>query len=111
VPPNLLKISNYPLAEIFPVTSLSLQTAWDRAFPSPPGILDQIERDPSRSDQRITCSLFLQVQGRLVCGLQNGQIILVTATHTIMFELLAGQHHDIDGEFLNLIISASCIDL
>ncbi|CAG0925493.1 unnamed protein product, partial [Notodromas monacha] len=85
------------LPNVEPKSSLSLQEAFDRAFPSPPGILDQIERDPQHPNQRITCSLFIPSQGRLVCGTNDGQIVMVSATHTIMLHLLSGKHQGIDG--------------
>jgi hypothetical protein len=60
------------------------------------------ERDPEHPGQKITCSLFLPTQGRLVCGMNDGQIIIVSATQTIMLHLLAGKHQGVDGEYLAL---------
>nr|XP_027238143.1 WD repeat-containing protein 7-like [Penaeus vannamei] len=68
----------------------SMMTAWAAMMPPPIGVLDQLEGE--KNPPRITASLFLPLQGRLACGREDGSIILVPATETIMLHLLHGKH-------------------
>ncbi|XP_071522768.1 WD repeat-containing protein 7 isoform X4 [Panulirus ornatus] len=81
-----LQALNFP-----PTLNHSLMKAWAAMIPPPIGVLDQLvgEKNPPR----ITASLFLPLQGRLACGREDGSIILVPATETIMLHLLHGKHH------------------
>ncbi|XP_069954454.1 WD repeat-containing protein 7 isoform X5 [Cherax quadricarinatus] len=77
---------------IFPATlNHSMSKAWAAMTPPPIGVLDQLEGE--KNPPRITASLFLPLQGRLACGREDGSIILVPATETIMLHLLHGKHH------------------
>lgn len=55
--------------------------------PPPVGILDQlnISNEPSI---KLTASIYLPQQSRLVIGRQDGSIIIVPATQTVMLQLL-----------------------
>ena len=44
------------------------------------------------SHTALTATIFLPMQCRLVCGREDGSIIMVPATQTIMLHLLAGRH-------------------
>ncbi|XP_076033939.1 WD repeat-containing protein Rbcn-3B isoform X3 [Oratosquilla oratoria] len=74
-----------------PTVNHSLMKSWLAMNPSPVGVLDQLEGE--KNPPRITASLFLPLQGRLACGREDGSIILVPATETIMLHLLHGKHH------------------
>jgi len=45
---------------------------------------------------KITSSVYLPLQGRLVCGREDGSIIMIAATHTVMLQLLLGKHQTYD---------------
>ncbi|XP_064096982.1 WD repeat-containing protein 7-like isoform X3 [Macrobrachium nipponense] len=74
-----------------PTLNCSIMKAWAAMTPPPIGVLDQLEGE--KHPPRITASLFLPLQGRLACGRDDGSIILVPATETIMLHLLHGKHH------------------
>ncbi|KAG7176577.1 WD repeat-containing protein 7-like [Homarus americanus] len=74
-----------------PTLNHSMMKAWVAMIPPPIGVLDQLEGE--KNPPRITASLFLPLQGRLACGREDGSIILVPATETIMLHLLHGKHH------------------
>lgn len=40
----------------------------------------------------MTASVYIPSQGRLVCGREDGSIILVPATQTAIVQLLQGEH-------------------
>ncbi|KAG1680482.1 WD repeat-containing protein 7 [Nymphon striatum] len=88
---KLQQIDNQKL-EIPPHISFSLQEAWDSMTPLPPGILDQMDTEESNGP-KLTSSIFLPIQGRLVCGREDGSIMIVPATQTILLQLLSGKHH------------------
>ncbi|XP_057216303.1 WD repeat-containing protein 7 isoform X2 [Triplophysa rosa] len=73
--------------------SISLQEAFDKLTPSPAGIIDQLSVLPSSNDPiKVTASVYIPSQGRLVCGREDGSIILVPATQTAIVQLLQGEH-------------------
>ncbi|XP_067140814.1 WD repeat-containing protein 7 isoform X4 [Centruroides vittatus] len=78
--------------EIHPHTSRSLEEAWNSLKLSPPGILDQMIGSEGQN-LKLTSSVYLPLQGRLVCGREDGSIIIVSATQTVMLQLLYGKHH------------------
>lgn len=41
---------------------------------------------------QVTASVYIPSQGRLVCGREDGSIILVPATQTAIVQLLQGEH-------------------
>lgn len=55
--------------------------------PPPVGILDQLNT-PSEASIKLTASIYLPQQSRLVVGRQDGTIIIVPATQTVMLQLL-----------------------
>ncbi|XP_030745113.1 WD repeat-containing protein 7 isoform X4 [Sitophilus oryzae] len=69
----------------------SLTKAWSSVRPDPVGILDQIERQENQSI-KLTASIYLPLQSRLVVGREDGTIIIVPATQTVMLQLLHGNH-------------------
>lgn len=48
----------------------------------------------------MTASVYIPSQGRLVCGREDGSIILVPATQTAIVQLLQGEHMLRRGETL-----------
>lgn len=55
--------------------------------PPPVGILDQLNI-PTEPSIKLTASIYLPQQSRLVVGRQDGSIIIVPATQTVMMQLL-----------------------
>ena len=78
-------------SELLPIKLTSLEEIWDKIEPKPPGVLNQLEENPE-TDSALTATIFLPMQCRLVCGREDGSIILVQATQTIMLHLLSGRH-------------------
>uniref|UniRef100_A0A8C2DLT7 WD repeat domain 7 n=1 Tax=Cyprinus carpio TaxID=7962 RepID=A0A8C2DLT7_CYPCA len=76
-----------------PETSISLQEAFDKLMPSPAGIIDQLSVLPGSNEPiKVTASVYIPSQGRLVCGREDGSIVLVPATQTAIVQLLQGEH-------------------
>lgn len=74
-------------------TSLSLQEAFDKLNPYPAGIIDQLSVIPNSDEPlKVTASVYIPVHGRLVCGREDGSIIIVPATQTAIVQLLQGEH-------------------
>ncbi|CAG7815558.1 unnamed protein product [Allacma fusca] len=88
---QLKQDDNFRAPEYPPASISSLQTSWDLLKPCPPGILDQFDTDECRGPL-LTCSIYLAQQSRLVCGREDGSIVVVPATHTVMLHLLHGRH-------------------
>lgn len=85
--------TSVPLPELQVSASISLQEAFDKLMPSPAGIIDQLSVLPGSSDPiKVTASVYIPSQGRLVCGREDGSIILVPATQTAIVQLLQGEH-------------------
>ncbi|XP_016295574.1 WD repeat-containing protein 7 isoform X2 [Sinocyclocheilus anshuiensis] len=73
--------------------SISLQEAFDKLMPSPAGIIDQLSvLSVSNEPVKVTASVYIPSQGRLVCGREDGSIVLVPATQTAIVQLLQGEH-------------------
>uniref|UniRef100_A0A9J8D0E3 WD repeat domain 7 n=1 Tax=Cyprinus carpio carpio TaxID=630221 RepID=A0A9J8D0E3_CYPCA len=73
--------------------SISLQEAFDKLKPSPAGIIDQLSVQPGSNEPvKVTASVYIPSQGRLVCGREDGSIVLVPATQTAIAQLLQGEH-------------------
>lgn len=70
-----------------PTVCTSLTDAWTLMRPSPAGILDQLNVD-GESSIKLTASIYLPQQSRLVIGREDGSIIIVPATQTVMLQLL-----------------------
>lgn len=47
---------------------------------------------------KLTASVYLPLQGRLVVGREDGSIVVVSATQAVMLQLLYGKHHH-DGKW------------
>ncbi|KTF94463.1 hypothetical protein cypCar_00048544 [Cyprinus carpio] len=80
-------------AELQESVSISLQEAFDKLKPSPAGIIDQLSVQPGSNEPvKVTASVYIPSQGRLVCGREDGSIVLVPATQTAIAQLLQGEH-------------------
>ncbi|NXK09817.1 WDR7 protein, partial [Herpetotheres cachinnans] len=74
-------------------TSISLQEAFDKLTPRPAGIIDQLSLIPNISEPlKVTASVYIPAHGRLVCGREDGSIVIVPATQTAIVQLLQGEH-------------------
>ncbi|XP_046914879.2 WD repeat-containing protein Rbcn-3B isoform X2 [Dermatophagoides farinae] len=80
--------------EIEPNVSYSLSTAWKELRDLPCGIIDTLLKkiDDHSISYKITASVYIPALGRLVCGREDGSIIIVSANQTIMLQLLLGRH-------------------
>lgn len=85
-----------------PAVKTSITTAWEEMKPSPVGILDQLDSGDGHGI-KLTASIYLPQQSRLVVGREDGSIIIVPATQTVMLQLLHGNHQQYDGT-INLLI-------
>nr|CAH7751890.1 unnamed protein product [Callosobruchus chinensis] len=74
----------------------SLTEAWASMNPNPVGILDQIEKQEGQQI-KLTASIYLPLQSKFVVGREDGTIIIVPATQTIMLQLLHGNHQQYNG--------------
>lgn len=84
---QLYKTNIFFLAALNPTVCTSLSDAWTLMKPSPAGILDQLNIDGEQSI-KLTASIYLPQQSRLVVGREDGSIIIVPATQTVMLQLL-----------------------
>ncbi len=83
-----------------PQLSCSLEDKWRSLRPPPVGVLNQLEPDEEEEEEEeeedltvaLTATIFLPMQCRLVCGREDGSIVMVPATQTIMLHLLSGKH-------------------
>uniref|UniRef100_A0A7N8XCJ0 WD repeat domain 7 n=1 Tax=Mastacembelus armatus TaxID=205130 RepID=A0A7N8XCJ0_9TELE len=74
-------------------STISLQEAFDKLTPVSAGIIDQLSVLPGKDEPiKVTASVYIPSQGRLVCGREDGSIILVPATQTAIVQLLQGEH-------------------
>ncbi|XP_011310240.1 WD repeat-containing protein 7 isoform X6 [Fopius arisanus] len=78
-----------------PTIKTSLETAWEDMKPPPVGILDQLDSGDSHGI-KLTACIYLPQQSRLVVGREDGSIIIVPATQTVMLQLLHGNHQQYD---------------
>ncbi|XP_058794176.1 WD repeat-containing protein 7 isoform X4 [Phymastichus coffea] len=79
-----------------PTLKISIADAWEAMKPSPVGILDQLDAGDGHGI-KLTASIYLPQQSRLVVGREDGSIIIVPATQTVMLQLLHGNHQQYDG--------------
>ncbi|XP_070535704.1 WD repeat-containing protein 7-like [Ptychodera flava] len=87
------QFDTYPVMP--PTVSSSLKDLWNSLDPKPPGIIDQLSlKSPKNPDDllAVTSSIYLPSQGRLVCGRDDGSIVIVPATQTAIVQFLQGQH-------------------
>ncbi|KAK2164646.1 hypothetical protein LSH36_61g12000 [Paralvinella palmiformis] len=75
------------LPVVLPKCCTSLQEAWDRCTPATEGVIDQLNHTEERQLQ-ITSSIYIPTQGRLVCGRDDGSIVITPATVSIVLQLL-----------------------
>ncbi|XP_063310000.1 WD repeat-containing protein 7 isoform X2 [Pelobates fuscus] len=74
-------------------TTTSLQEAFDKLSLRPAGIIDQLSQIPNSNEPlKVTASVYIPSHGRLVCGREDGSIIIVPATQTAIVQLLQGEH-------------------
>ncbi|KAM8792905.1 WD repeat-containing protein 7 [Eudromia elegans] len=74
-------------------TSVSLQEAFNKLSPHPAGIIDQLSLIPNAKEPlKVTASVYIPAHGRLVCGREDGSIVIVPATQTAIVQLLQGEH-------------------
>ncbi|XP_068107400.1 WD repeat-containing protein 7 isoform X2 [Hyperolius riggenbachi] len=74
-------------------TTTSLQEAFDKLAPRPAGIIDQLSVMPNATEPlKVTASVYIPSHGRLVCGREDGSIVIVPATQTAIVQLLQGEH-------------------
>ncbi|XP_076382354.1 WD repeat-containing protein Rbcn-3B isoform X9 [Megalopta genalis] len=78
-----------------PTVKPSLTAAWKEMKPPPVGILDQLDSGDGHGI-KLTASIYLPQQSRLVVGREDGSIIIVPATQTVMLQLLHGNHQQYD---------------
>lgn len=71
----------------------SLEQAWNLMNPPPVGILDQLNV-PHEPVIKLTASIYLPLQSRLVAGREDGSIVIIPATQTVMLQLLHGIHQN-----------------
>lgn len=85
-----------PPLSLPPAVKTSLTAAWEDMKPPPVGILDQLDSGDGHGI-KLTASIYLPQQSRLVVGREDGSIIIVPATQTVMLQLLHGNHQQYDG--------------
>ncbi|XP_054284086.1 WD repeat-containing protein 7 isoform X2 [Macrosteles quadrilineatus] len=78
-----------------PMVTNSIAKSWAAMNPSPCGILDQLD-SAEVPGVKLMASIYLPQQSRLVVGRQDGSIIIVPATQTVMLQLLHGSHQQYD---------------
>ncbi|XP_063151866.1 WD repeat-containing protein 7 isoform X1 [Candoia aspera] len=82
------------MTEGLPITtSTSLQEAFSKLSPCPAGIIDQLSFiSNSEEPLKVTASVYIPAHGRLVCGREDGSIVIVPATQTAIVQLLQDEH-------------------
>jgi len=90
-----------------PIIKTSLTAAWDAMKPPPVGILDQLDTGDGHGI-KLTACIYLPHQSRLVVGREDGSIIIVPATQTVMLQLLHGNHQQYDGIIFLLFLYKIC---
>ncbi|XP_067839921.1 WD repeat-containing protein 7 isoform X2 [Heptranchias perlo] len=79
--------------ELKVTTSSCLQDMFDHLIPRPAGIIDQLSALPGNEEPlKVTASVYIPSHGRLVCGREDGSIVIVPATQTAIVQLLQGEH-------------------
>lgn len=96
--------SDYKPAILPPTVKTSLTAAWEAMKPPPVGILDQLDSGDNQGI-KLTASIYLPQQSRLVLGREDGSIIIVPATQTVMLQLLHGNHQQYDGKTVFILLS------
>ncbi|XP_043403484.1 WD repeat-containing protein 7 isoform X3 [Chelonia mydas] len=90
--PDTLELQDNPEG-LQMTTSTSLQEAFCKLTPCPAGIIDQLSLIPNSNEPlKVTASVYIPAHGRLVCGREDGSIVIVPATQTAIVQLLQGEH-------------------
>ncbi|KAK3086238.1 hypothetical protein FSP39_015629 [Pinctada imbricata] len=72
-----------------PRCSTTLQEVWDNLYQPPAGIIDDFcDSDMSHRPLRITSTIYIPSQGKLALGRENGSIVIIPATQSIIHQLL-----------------------
>ena len=85
--------------QLWPECVRSVAACWANTNPRPVGVLDHLEnlltenQEATGDGPALTCHVFLPGQCRLVIGRDDGSIIMLPATQTIMLHLLTGKYH------------------
>lgn len=87
-----------PAKQLVPTVCTSLSDAWELMNPSPVGILDQLSQSSGEPSIKLTASIYLPQQSRLVVGREDGTIIIVPATQTVMLQLLNASNSSVNGK-------------
>lgn len=88
-----MQSSQSPIKTMKSTICTSLGEAWLMMNPPPVGILDQLSHI-SDIPIKLTSSIYLPQQSRLVIGREDGTIVIVPATQTVMLQLLHGNHQN-----------------
>ncbi|MGH0144496.1 UNVERIFIED_CONTAM: hypothetical protein FKN15_042481 [Acipenser sinensis] len=81
------------IEELPVTTSTSLQEAFDTLTHRSAGIIDQLSVLPGAEEPlKVTASVYIPSHGSLVCGREDGSIVIVPATQTAIVQLLQGEH-------------------
>lgn len=97
---NIKNLLNFLFKALTPTVCTSLSDAWALMKPSPAGILDQVNVEGETSI-KLTASIYLPQQSRLVVGREDGTIIIVPATQTVMLQLLHLSRQNFAGRSFN----------
>ncbi|XP_069780050.1 WD repeat-containing protein 7 isoform X2 [Narcine bancroftii] len=93
IPETIDLIQKDAVQELKVTTSSCLQDTFDHLLPRPAGIIDQLSAQPGKEEPlKVTASVYIPSHGRLVCGREDGSIVIVPATQTAIVQLLQGEH-------------------
>lgn len=95
-----------------PCTQYSIAAAWKAVIPKPVGILDQVVsileikifailnflKNVTEGEFCPTASIYLPQQSRLVIGRNDGSIVIIPATQTVMMQVLHNNHQLANGK-------------
>ncbi|XP_051866570.1 WD repeat-containing protein 7 isoform X4 [Pristis pectinata] len=91
--PETIDLLQKDVQELKVTTSSCLQDTFDHLLPRPAGIIDQLSTQPGKEEPlKVTASVYIPSHGRLVCGREDGSIVIVPATQTAIVQLLQGEH-------------------
>lgn len=93
-------LTEFNFIALIPTICTSLSDAWELMNPSPVGILDQMANATGEASIKLTASIYLPQQSRLVVGREDGSIIIVPATQTVMLQLLHFNHQNFSGKYI-----------
>lgn len=79
------------LPVVKPVCSVTLQNAWEATQPPPEGITDHMNMDDEKH-LTITATIYVPTYAKLVCGRDDGSIVIVPVVQSIILQLLDNGH-------------------